>query len=69
MQFIWIQQWTALPVIVEDSEMNEGNVSGGRLLLGQQGVDPSTQPKLSEKETYPVSGKTELDPPLFRATP
>lgn len=58
MQIIWIQQWTALPVIVEDAEMNEGNVpGGGRLLLGQQGGDPSAPPKLSEKEGYPPSSK------------
>lgn len=58
MQVIWIQQWTALPVIMEGQEMNEGSVSGGRLSLGQVPVDPSTLQEISENEGYPASSKS-----------
>lgn len=60
MQVVWIQQWTALPVIMEGQESN-GGASGGRMPPGGQmpiPVDPSTLQKISEKDGYPVSGKS-----------
>ena len=55
MQLIWIQQWTALPVIVEDLEMSDGSAPEGRQLMGQQSVDPSAVQKWIEKKGYPMS--------------
>ena len=58
MQVVWIQQWTALPVIMEGQE-TDGVALGGRMPPGGQiPVDPSTLQKISEKDGYPVSGKS-----------
>ena len=58
MQVIWIQQWTALPVIMEGQE-SDGGASGGRMPPGGQiAVDPSMLQKISEKDGYPASGKS-----------
>lgn len=57
MQVVWIQQWTALPVIMEGQE-SDGGASGGRMPPGQIPVDPSTLRKISEKDGYPLSGKS-----------
>lgn len=57
MQVVWIQQWTALPVIMEGQE-NDGRAPGGRLLLGQVPVDPSANQQISEKDGYSASRKS-----------
>ena len=57
MQVVWIQQWTALPVIMEGQE-SDGRAPGGRLLLGQVPVDPSANQQLSEKDGYLASRKS-----------
>ncbi len=50
MRLLWVQQWTVLPVIVEDREMAEEAVQRGRLPVGGQLVDPSARNRLSDKE-------------------
>ena len=55
MQLVWIPQWTALPVIVEDPKMSERNGVGSRLLLGQPGGESLAQPKIGEREGYSAS--------------
>ncbi|KAL8824410.1 MAG: hypothetical protein Q9191_005078 [Dirinaria sp. TL-2023a] len=48
MPLLWVQYWTALPVLVEDGEMNDGNHLGGRLPPGTYPVDPSLQYRVDE---------------------
>ncbi len=50
MRLIWVQQWTVLPVIVEDREMAEEAAQRGRLPVGGQQVDPSARNRLSGSE-------------------
>lgn len=50
MQLLWIQYWTALPVIVEDRDMNDGSQLGGRMASSTFPLDPSSQYRLSESE-------------------
>lgn len=52
MQLIWIQQWTALPVVVEDPNMSEKNSLGSRLQLSQPADESLAQPNFGEKEGY-----------------
>ena len=52
MQLIWIHQWTALPVIVEDPKMSERTMSGSKLFMGQTGDASSAQQNLGEKDGY-----------------
>lgn len=68
MQLIWIQQWTTLPVIIEDSDMGERDPSGNRLLLGQPGDESSTQQKPGESEGYSGSCQSYLGPSSYRLT-
>lgn len=56
MRFIWIQQWTAVPVIMEDQE--SAGLSSGRRLPGiQRSGDPSTLQEISENDIHPASCK------------
>ena len=48
MPLLWVQYWTALPVLVEDGEMNDGSHLGGRLPPGTYPVDPSTHYRIDE---------------------
>ena len=50
MQLIWIHQWTALPVVIEDQNMSEKNPLGSRLQLSQPADESSAQPDFGEKE-------------------
>ncbi|KAK4698037.1 hypothetical protein P7C71_g129, partial [Lecanoromycetidae sp. Uapishka_2] len=51
MRLLWVQQWTVLPVIVEDGAMSDENSQQtGRLLPGGQAMDPSARQRLSERE-------------------
>ncbi len=50
MQLLWIQYWTALPVIVEDRDMSDGGQTGQRIPPGTIPIDPSTQYRPSESE-------------------
>lgn len=50
MRVIWVQQWTVLPVIVEDREMGDNNVQRGRVPVGGQQMDPSAPSRLSDSE-------------------
>jgi len=43
MQLLWVQYWTALPVIVEDRDMSDESQAGGRMPLGAFPVDTSGQ--------------------------
>lgn len=52
MQLIWIHQWTALPVVVEDPSMSEKYPLGGRLQLNPPADESLAQPHLGEKEGY-----------------
>ena len=53
MHFIWIQHWTALPVIIEEGRMSDhSRQPGGKLPQGQPSGDPSTGTDLSETEGY-----------------
>lgn len=60
MQLIWIQQWTALPVIIEDQNMSDKNPLGSRLQLSQQADESLAQPDFGEQEGY--SGLCQLTP-------
>ena len=56
MHFIWIQHWTALPVIIEEGRMSDNSRQpGGKLPQGHSSVDPSTGTDLSEGEGYQPS--------------
>lgn len=59
MRLIWVQQWTVLPVIVEDREMAEEAVQRGRLPVGGQQGDPSARNRLSDSEG-PLPTRTSL---------
>lgn len=51
MRVLWVQQWTVLPVIVEDRDMGDENLQqSGRLPLGGLAMDPSARNRLSERE-------------------
>lgn len=53
MRLLWVQQWTVLPVIVEDGAMGDENFQqsgSGGLPLGGQAVDPPARNRLSERE-------------------
>ena len=50
MPLIWVQYWTALPIVVEDQAMTEGNQSG-RLPSGGHPVDISLQGRLADGES------------------
>lgn len=52
MRFIWIQQWTAVPVIMGDQE-SAGPASGRRLPGVQRPGDPSTLQEISEIDIHP----------------
>lgn len=52
MRFIWIQQWTAVPVIMGDQE-SAGPASGRRLPRVQRPGDPSTLQEISEIDIHP----------------
>lgn len=56
MRFIWIQQWTAVPVIMENKEI-AGNSSGRRLPGIQRSSDPSTLQEISEHDIHPATCK------------
>lgn len=56
MRFIWIQQWTAVPVIMENQESTVG-ASGGRLPGVQRSDDPSTLHEISERDIHQKSCK------------
>jgi len=49
MRLVWLQQWTVLPVVVEDRDMTDDNLHLGR-------GDPQIRNKLTEKD----AGKTTL---------
>ena len=56
MHFVWVQHWTALPVIIEEGRMSDNSRQpGGKLPQGQQSVGPSTGTDLSEAEGYQPS--------------
>ena len=50
MQLLWIQYWTALPVIVEDRDMSDGGQMGGRMPPATFPLDPSGQYRLNDSE-------------------
>lgn len=56
MRFIWIQQWTAVPLIMEDQE-SAGRASGRRLPGVQRPDDPSTLQVISERDIHATSCK------------
>lgn len=56
MRFMWIQQWTAVPVIMENQESTVG-ASGGRLPGVQRPSDPSTLHEISERDIHQKSCK------------
>lgn len=56
MRFIWIQQWTAVPVIMDD-QASAGGASGRRLPGVQRSGDPSTVQEISEIDIHPSSCK------------
>lgn len=53
MQLIWIQQWTALPVIIDDLRMSEKNPVGSRSQSSHQADGSLAQSDLRETEGYP----------------
>lgn len=61
MRFIWIQQWTAMPVIMENQE-GTGGASGGRLPGAQRPSDPSTLHEISERDIHQKSCKPYAKP-------
>ena len=48
MRLVWVQQWTVLPVIVEDQEMVDENGQRGRLPAGGQQTELSARSQLSD---------------------
>lgn len=59
MRLLWVQQWTVLPVIVEDGAMGDENIQqSGRLLHGGQAVDPSMRQRVGEREGHLTSRTT-----------
>lgn len=61
MRFIWIQQWTAMPVIIENQEGTVG-ASGSRLPWVQRPGDPSTLHEISERDIHQKSCKPYANP-------
>lgn len=61
MRFIWIQQWTAMPVIMENQDSTVG-ASGGRLPGVQRPGDPSTLHEISERDIHQKSCKPYAKP-------
>lgn len=61
MRFIWIQQWTAMPVIMENQE-GTGGASGGQLPGVQGPGDPSTLHEISERDIHQKSCKPYAKP-------
>jgi len=50
MQLLWVQYWTALPVIVEDRDMTDESQAGGRMPLGAFPIDTSGQYRPGDSE-------------------
>lgn len=50
MQLLWVQYWTALPVIVEDRDMSDESQAGGRMPLGVFPIDTSGQYRPGDSE-------------------
>ena len=50
MPLIWVQYWTALPVVVEDRGMSDRSHSGGRISSAGERIDPVPQHRLSDRE-------------------
>ena len=51
MPLMWVQYWTALPIVVEDRAMAEESQSGGRSLSWGHPADPSLQHRLADGES------------------
>lgn len=51
MPLVWVQYWTALPVVVDDGAMNDGSQSGGRVLSGAHPAESSLQHRLIDGES------------------
>ncbi len=69
MRLIWVQQWTVLPVIVEDREMAEEAVQRGRLPGGGQQMDPSARNRLSDSEGPSPTRTSPISLVLFHSFP
>ena len=50
MPLIWVQYWTALPVVVEDRVMSDRSHSGGRTSSEAERMDTIPQHRLSGRE-------------------
>lgn len=55
MPLLWVQYWTALPIVVEDRDMSDAGNVGGRLPSGPCSIDPSTQFRPGEGDSPPPS--------------
>ena len=60
MPHIWVQYWTALPIIVDDSAMNDGSQSGGRVLSGAYPAESSLQHRLINTESNSQLSKSHM---------
>ena len=49
MQVVWVQHWSYLPVIVEDIDMSDGRLAGGRLPSTQFSSDSLCQPTENDR--------------------
>ncbi len=70
MRLVWVQQWTVLPVIVEDREMVDENVQRGRLPVGGQQIDPSARSRLGLSDGEgPLPSRSSMPSFLFLTIP
>lgn len=67
MAVFWVQQWWALPVIVEEPQMGDSHPQGGRPPLGNIPSTSSTHPRRADEDEFPASG--EAIPLLYAVEP
>ena len=56
MAFFWVQQWWALPVIVEEPGMGDTQRGGGRVPVGRMVDNAGTQGPVDNNEISGASG-------------
>lgn len=59
MAVVWVQQWWALPVIVEEPQMGDSHPQGGRPPLRNIPSNTSSHARRPEEDDFPTPGKAE----------
>ena len=58
MRLVWVPQWTALPVIVEDRVMGDENIDPSRLAINAPAKDTPTGERAGKLSNIPMPRKS-----------